>query len=122
MVSAASRSVYPGQQPSPGTDSGLQHHRIAEFLDGFESRLDCEGDSQGRLRNVVIPQRHRSEYLVTASQGNVITVYAGNAETLIKSERMQRPRVIDAAFDDHVDFGPMVSNRNKVDGHQSSPE
>ena len=62
----------------------------------------------------MILQRHRSEDLVTTGQGNVIVVYAGNPETLIQSERMKCPRVIDASFNNHIDFGPMCQIETKL--------
>src|SRR5215831_2283193 len=90
------------QQAPPRTDARFQHHGVAHCLDGLQSRLRGKGHHSMWYRYVVLEERLRGEEFIPTDACHIGSVDGGDTPIIEHLQRIERSRVVDRAFENHV--------------------
>ena len=95
-----------GEQPPPRSNHRLEHHRVAQLLDGRQGGLRGKGRLDAWLGHVGLGQRRRRDQLVAAGGSHMGHVHGGHAPGVEDLGGVQAARKRNAAFEDNVQLRP----------------
>ena len=98
------------QQAAPGTNGRLQHHGIADFLDGRQGAFRSKGDRRARRRDLRLGQGCSGQNLVPAHIHHMGPIDGLQTPGLQNTQAGQRPAVGQASFQHDIEpvpFGPV---------------